>query len=114
TQTSMSVAAGSGFSLDTYATFNGFTGRGLSYWLEVPNALAPFIAITGESYFTWTDGNQTFFGSDTFNQITGNDAGFMNESRDLGATSVFSNNMFVQDQPAGTYKTSTLNFSLTA
>jgi hypothetical protein len=114
TQTSASFAAGSNFSLDTYATFSGFTGRGLSYWLEVPDALAPYITITGESYFTWTDANQTFFASDTFNQTTGNDSGFMNESRDLGGTSVFSGGVFVQDQSAGTYKVSTLNFSLAA
>jgi hypothetical protein len=114
TQTSQSVAPGGTFSLDTYTTFTGYSGRGLSYWLQVPDALAPFITITGESYFTWTDANQTFFVSDPFNQTSGNDVGFKNADRDLGGTSVFSAGNFVQDQPAGTYKVSNLSFALAA
>jgi hypothetical protein len=102
------------FNLDTSATFTGFTGRGLSYWIEVPTALAPFITITGETYFTWTDDNQTFFGSDVFNDAAGADSGFLGESRDLGATSVFGGSppAYQQDKAAGTYKVSTLNFAL--
>ena len=100
------------FNINTSVTFTGFTGRGLSYWLEVPNALAPFISITGESYATWTDANQTFFGSDLFNSASGNDPGFMNEVRDLGGTSIFNGTSFVQDKTAGTYPVSTVNFSL--
>src|SRR2546423_6011195 len=63
---SANVNPGSTFAIDTYATFSGFTGAGLSYWLQVPNALAPYISITNETYFTWTDPNQTFFVSDPF------------------------------------------------
>src|SRR3954453_18332253 len=58
-QTSMTASPGSAFSLDVYATFTGYTGRGLSYWLEVPTSLASHISITSEAYFTWTDDNQT-------------------------------------------------------
>jgi hypothetical protein len=111
-QTSMTASPGSAFSLDVYATFTGYTGRGLSYWLEVPTALASHISITSEAYFTWTDDNQTFFVSDTFNDAAGADSGFLAASRDLGATSIFSGGMFVQDKSAGTYKVSTLGFSL--
>jgi hypothetical protein len=105
------------FNLNVSATWTGYTGVGLSYWLEVPNALAPFISITGESYFTWTDANQTFFGSDPFNQASGGtsgaNAGFTAEARDLGSTSIFSGGVFVQARTAGTYQVSTLNFALT-
>jgi PEP-CTERM motif len=112
-QTSTTVNGNSTFNLDTYVTFTGFTGAGLSYWLEVPNALAPFITITGESYFTWTDANQTFFGSDVFGSTdTGTDSGNKSEDRDLGGTSIFSGGVFVQQQGAGTYQVSTLNFAL--
>ncbi|MEP7078176.1 MAG: PEP-CTERM sorting domain-containing protein [Chthoniobacterales bacterium] len=111
-QTSTTVNPTSSFSIDTNVTFTGFTGTGLSYWLEVPDALAPFITITSETYFTWTDPNQTFFLSDPFNQTSGTNAGFMNEDRDLGGTSIVSGGNPVQAQPAGTYKVSTLNFSL--
>ena len=52
--TSGSFNPGSAFSLDTSATFTGFTGVGLSYFFQVPTALAPFITITSEQYFTWT------------------------------------------------------------
>jgi hypothetical protein len=100
------------FSLDVFATWTGYTGVGLSYWLEAPNALAPNISITGETYFTWTDPNQTFFGSDPFNDTSGNQVGYMNEVRDLGGTSVFAQSSNVQIQNAGTYKVSNLNFSL--
>jgi hypothetical protein len=104
------------FNLNVSATWTGYTGVGLSYWLEVPNALAPYISITGETYFTWTDANQTFFGSDPFNQTgstSGANSGFMAEARDLGSTSIFSGGTFVQAKSAGTYQVSTLNFALT-
>ncbi|PYK29292.1 MAG: hypothetical protein DME57_10810 [Verrucomicrobia bacterium] len=114
-QTSLTVSPGSVFSLDVYATFTGYTGRGLSYWLQVPTALASHISITSESYFTWTDPSQAG-GLTPFNTTTGADSGFTTENRDLGATSQqdFTTNppTYTQDKPAGTYKVSTLGFSL--
>ena len=114
-QTSLTVSPGSVFSLDVYATFTGYTGRGLSYWLQVPTALAPHISITSETYFTWTDPNQAG-GVTPFNTTTAADAGMTTENRDLGGTSQqdFSTNppTFTQDKPAGTYQVSTLNFTL--
>jgi len=117
TQTSSTRPAGTSFNLDTSVTFSGFTGEGLSYWLEVPNALAPFITITDETYFTWTDPNTPPSGATTFiASDSATDSGFMSENRDLGATSEFDSNtgMFTQDQPPGTYKVSTLTFTLAA
>lgn len=114
TQTSSTVAPGSAFSLDTYVTFTGFTGVGLSYWLQVPNALASSLTITTETYFTWTDPNQSGSGT-TFTSTSGAPAGFMSENRDLGATSQTDPNdpsMFLEAKPSGTYQVSTLSFNL--
>ncbi len=114
--TSGSFSPGSAFSLDTSATFTGFTGVGLSYWLQVPAALAPFITITSEQYFTWTDPNQTGTNT-TFTNATNANSGYLLENRDLGATSTNDPNdpsIFLQAQSPGTYLVSTLNFTLSA
>ena len=114
--TSTTVGAGGGvFSLDTYVTFDGFTGRGLSYWLEVPSALAPYISITSETYFTWTDDNQPG-GTTNFVSTVGANSGYLAENRDLGGTSLQDpdTGAFTQDKTAGTYHVSTLNFSIAA
>lgn len=111
-QTSASVAPTSAFSLDTYVTFTGFTGRGLSYWIEVPSALAPFITITSRTYFTWTDPT-VGPGTIVFNDASGTDSGFTGESSDLGATGVLGpSNTFPEDKAAGTYQVTTLGFNL--
>jgi hypothetical protein len=101
-------APGSTFSLDTKVTFSGYTGVGLSYWLEVPLALAPYITITSEQYFTWTDPNQA--GANTlFTDTSGADnANFRVDTRDLGGTA----STGAQNQSAGTYPVSTLTFTL--
>jgi hypothetical protein len=115
--TSTSVAPGGTFSLDTYISFTGFTAVGLSYWVEAPNALAPHLTLTSETYFQSWDGNQTGVNS-AFNQTgagSGTDSGFQRELRDLGSSSAniggtFSNPL----APPGPYQVSTLNFSLDA
>ncbi len=104
---------GSSFSLDTSLTFTGFTSNGLSYWLQVPTALAPFITITSEQYFTFTDSNNP--GPKTFVSSSGAAVGFLSDqgasdSGDLGATSVSS----AFDVPAGTYLVTTISFSLSS
>jgi PEP-CTERM motif len=111
--TSGSFNAGSVFSLDTSLTFSGYTSNGLSYWLQVPTALAPFITITSEQYFTFTDSNNP--GPKTFNSSLGANFGFLSgqgasDSGDLGATSVGAGS----DVAAGTYLVTTLSFSLSA
>lgn len=107
---------GNTFSLNVSATWTGFTGRGLSYWLEVPTALAPFITITGEQYFTWSDPNGSNFTTITFVGTSGADAGFNNANRDMGATSAFDDNtlMFTEDRAPGTFQVSTLTFNILA
>ena len=119
TQTSMTVAAGSAFSLDTYIQFTGYTSVGLSYWLEASSALAPHLTLTSETYGqNWT-GIQTGTNS-TFTGTNGADSGFLREGRDLGSTSTFTvdgNGAFQSwndPRTAGTYKVSTLNFALDA
>lgn len=118
TQTSTTVGVGGTFSLDTYMTFTGFTAVGLSYWLEVSNALAPNITLTSETYTIWGDlvtGDPNSPGTNsTFANTTGVDSGFTRETRDLGATSNFNSDtqMFVDPRSPGTYQVSTLNFTL--
>ena len=106
------------FSLDVFLTISGYTAAtlkadGLSYGLEVPNALAPFISITSATYFTFTSGNQTGYPK-TFTDTVGNSAGYTSakgpgiDAGDLGGTAV--NSTF--DVGDGTYQVTTLNFSL--
>src|SRR6266581_3635089 len=49
---------GTTVNLNVFLTFNGYNATGLSYWLEVPNPLAPFIEITNVQYFTFPIPNQ--------------------------------------------------------
>jgi len=100
----------------TFDVFLGFTSppansQGLSYWLEVPTALAPFINITSETYFTFTVGTDTT-ATKTFNDPSGADSGFLTDksasaSGDLGATTTGAAVL-----PA-TYKVASISFSLT-
>ncbi len=50
------------------------------------NALAPNISITNVTYFTFLDPNQTGPNPALFNSTSGAHSGYMNETRDLGAT----------------------------
>lgn len=110
--TSGSANAGSQFSLDTYMTFTGFTADGLSYWLEVPTAIAPYLTITTNSYFTFTDGTNTGVPK-TFTDASGADTGFLSDKTgsnagDLGATAADSS----FDVGPGTYLMTTVTFTL--
>jgi len=110
------------FSFDVFLTFTNppiSTSPGLSYWFEVPTALAPFISITNEQYFTFTVGTQPTLSSDSttfkvFTDSSGADSGFKSDfqttgslSGDLGGTKAGS-----QIAP-GTYQVATITFSLT-
>lgn len=80
---------------DTYSGF-GPGSWGLSYWLQLQSAIAPFISITGASYFTFTDPNYapapTF--PVNFTSTSGADAGYLTTAEtggqmrtvDLGGT----------------------------
>jgi hypothetical protein len=50
-----SYAPGQSFSFDIMLTFASYNSPGYSLWFEVPSALAPFISITNNVYFTFTD-----------------------------------------------------------
>ena len=101
---------GTTFQLNTSLNFAGYNALGLSYWLEVPTALAPFLSITSAQYFTFLDPN-TPAGQfpATFTDTAGARAGYMSTNRDLGATT---------DPGAGIAPAiipiTTLNFSLAA
>jgi hypothetical protein len=84
---------------------------GISYWFEVPTALAPFISITSESYVNFTIGTDTNLPK-TFTDSSGANAGFMSDKSatqagDLGATTTGT------PLAPGTYMIATINFSLT-
>ena len=104
---------GNAFSLDANITFSGYTASGLSYWLEVPTALAPYITITSEQYFNFTDANNP--GVKTFVDSSGADnAGFLTDKGaadggDLGATAASAPFNLAAGGP---YLMSTLTFTL--
>jgi hypothetical protein len=85
---------GTSITLQCNDSFTNFGGSyGLNYWLEVNNALAPFLTITGLTYHQpFNDGNNVGTFPFSFNSTSGADAGYRttmtanNESGDLGAT----------------------------
>jgi PEP-CTERM motif len=100
------------FSFDVSLTFTTppTSSPGISYWFEVPTALAPFLSITSESYFTFTIGTDGELPK-TFTDSSGADAGFMSDKSatqagDLGATTTGTAPV------AGTYMIATISFSL--
>ena len=97
------------FTVSVNLTFGGYSSFGLSYWLEVDNALAPFISLTSVTYFTFPDPNQLNPNPAPFNSTSGSTAGFMLETRDLGATV---NDPTMKMIPPGTYHIADLTFSL--
>ena len=105
------ITPGSTFNVSVSLTFSGYSAFGLSYWLEVDNALAPFLSITGVTYFTFPDPNQTSPNPAPFSSTIGSTAGFMLETRDLGATV---NDPNVKMVPQGTYHITDLQFTLAA
>jgi hypothetical protein len=114
TATSGSYASSSTFSFDVNLTFTSppATVVGYSLWLEVPTALAPFISITSESYFTFTTATDTT-ATKTFTDSSGADTGFKTDqsataSGDLGAT----NGTGTAGVVPGTYKVATIGFTL--
>jgi hypothetical protein len=77
---------GTTITLSTTLTFNGYSSYGLSYWLEVPNAIAPFLSIGMPTYFSFNDPNNINPWPVSFNSTIGARAGYMSEGNDLGAT----------------------------
>jgi hypothetical protein len=100
------------FNFDVSLTFTNppASSPGLSYWFEVPTALAPFISITSETYFTFTTGTDTNLPK-TFTDTSGADSGFKSDKSatqagDLGGT------MTGNAAAPGTYQVANIAFSL--
>lgn len=110
TDTSGSFGSSGTFSFDVNLTFTSppTSVRGYSLWLEVPTALAPFITITGEQYFTFTLGTSAT--PHAFNDPSGADSGYLTETGDLGAITNVGQGETAQ--PPGTYKVATFTFTL--
>jgi len=103
---------GASVQLTVSLTYAGYSSFGQSYWLEVPTALAPFLSITGETYSAqFPDPNQTVPNPALFNSTSGSIAGYMNETRDLGATNASTPGSEIAP---GTYQINTLTFLLDA
>ena len=99
------------FSFDVNLTFAGYNGAGLSYWLEVNAALAPFITVTATTYGTaFPDPTQPNPTTVAFNASAGASVGFLTETRDFGATI----NDFNNPPAPGTYFCNHITFSIAA
>jgi hypothetical protein len=102
-------ASGTGtFNVDMSLTFVGGTSTGYSLWLEAETGGASAISITNETYVTFTVAQSAELPK-AFSDPSGADTGFLTdkgatEAGDLGATGTA--------QAAGTYKVSTLEFTL--
>lgn len=99
-------------SLSGYSTGGVGLADGLSYWLQTNSALAPFITITSNTYFTFTDSTQPDVPK-TFTASLGADAGFLADegaldAGDLGATS----NTSAERVGNGTFQVTQLTFTL--
>jgi hypothetical protein len=106
------VTPGSTFNVSVSLTFSGYSAVGVSYWLAVDNALAPFLSIISKTHFTFPDPNQSIpVGGSPFNSTAGSPPGFMNESTDLGATV---NDPFTESVLPGMYHITDITFSLAA
>jgi hypothetical protein len=98
-----------GFSVDTFLTYAGYQSYGLSYWLEVPDAVASYFHITSETFMVFNDPNQPGWPNEfNFPMTNGVDAGYMATSNDLGATTGP-----LTLVPPGTYQISHITFSIT-
>lgn len=94
--------------LDVSLTFNGYNAVGTSYWLEVSNAIAPYISITNIQWFTFPAHGQPVYPI----LFTGSgSSGYSIETFDLGASV---NNIPSESVPPGTYQINTITFSLAA
>jgi hypothetical protein len=97
---------------DTYANFGG--SYGLSYWFEISENIAPFVTITGLTYFTFTNGNNMGTFPFSFFAPSG-DFGFLTtltangQSGDLGGTS---NPLTII--PDGSYHVTDITFAIAA
>ena len=114
TATSGSYNPTSTFSFDVNLTFTSppATAVGYSLWLEVPTALAPFISITSETLFTFTNVTDAEAKPWNFTSTSGADPGFMTDQSATQSGDLGSANNSTPATP-GTYKVATIGFTLT-
>ncbi|MEP7015126.1 MAG: hypothetical protein ABI925_06780 [Verrucomicrobiota bacterium] len=108
---------GTQVTLNVFLTFGGYDAYGLSYWLEVPTAIAPFLSITAVQYFTFNDPSNTFGLPIVFTDSSGARPGYLTTHAGpptpgggtgvLGATT-----QPLTLVPPGTYLITALTFSL--
>lgn len=102
------------FSLTVSDSWTGYSSLGLSYWLQVPSAVASAFSITGVTYgSTFSSANQSGPTPALFNDSTSSNgaaSGFTLEDRDLGQT-VGSGNPAIA-APGSPFTTATLTISL--
>jgi hypothetical protein len=115
--TSGSYSPSATFTLTLNGTWSGFTSNGYSLWLEINSALAPYITITNETYFTFAGSTDTGFPKAFTDTSGGTNSGFRTDhdtvinpqtgsidSGDLGATGA--------GVAAGTHQLASLTFQL--
>jgi hypothetical protein len=94
---------GTTVNLDVFLTFSGYNAYALSYWLEVSNAVAPYLAITDIQWFTFLGHGEPIY---PILFTGGGDPGYSRETFDLGGDA------FPNYIPSGTYHVTTITFSL--
>ncbi len=101
------------FTLSVSSSWTGYSSIGLSYWLQVPSAVATSFTLTAVTYeTTFPDGNQTTPPTVPFNDslaADGADPGYTIETRCLGATV----NDFSMLPGPGTYLDTTMTVNVT-
>lgn len=97
---------GTMLTLNVNLTFSGYSAVGLSYWLEVPNAIAPALQITNIQYFAPWSGTTPPFPV-TFTSTAGAQAGYLATNAGFGATAN-------PPAPPGTYAVMALTLSVAA
>lgn len=93
------------FHVSVSLTFAEYSAVGISYWLEVSNAIAPFLTITDATFFTFTGQPPLPPGGIPFN--LGGEPGFSTENFNLGGTAQ-------QPVAMGTYLIADFTFTLAA
>jgi hypothetical protein len=102
------------FSFDVYLTYSGYSSFGLSLWLETQtlNNFPASLFITGLTYgTTFTDPEATTPNPAPFDTPQFNPAGYLGETRDLGATAPGEGTSFLPVAP-GTYLVGHVSFAI--
>ena len=101
---------GTMITLSVNLTYGGYTSPGYSLWLEVQNAVAPFLSIVSHTSFPPFNYPDQHFGKPArFNSSVGATPGNMTEPNDMGDTT-----STMTSEPPGTYHAVDITFMLDA